>query len=67
MSLHEVAFYYHYVVGGIIFLIGLILILASGELSLKTSEGRRYLTVLVGGFVLYLGVHGLSTFVLPYW
>jgi hypothetical protein len=66
MNLHEVSFYYHYIVGGIFFLVGMILILASGELSPRTSEGRRYLAILIGGFVLYLGLHGLSVFVFPH-
>ncbi len=66
MNLHEVSFYYHYAVGGVIFLIALALALASGELSPKTSEGRRYLAILIGGFALYAVVHGLSVFVFPY-
>jgi hypothetical protein len=66
MNLHEVSFYYQYIVGGIVFAICMILALASGELSLRTSEGRRYFAILVGGFALYIGVHGLSVFVWPY-
>ncbi len=66
MNLHAVSFFYHYIVGGIILLIGMALVLASGELSVKTSRGRRYLAVLIGGFALYAGLHALSVFVLPY-
>ena len=65
MDLHAVSFYYQYAVGGVVFLITLALALASGELSLKDSEGRRYFGILVGGFVLYVIAHGLSIFVLP--
>lgn len=65
MDLHHLSFYYHYAVGGAVFLAMLILVMASGELTLRTSEGKRYFAVLVGGFVLYLGLHGLSVFVFP--
>ena len=66
MTMNAVSFIYQYVVGGIIFLVMMLLILSSGELSTKTSEGRRYLAILIGGFVLYLGLHGLSVLVFPF-
>lgn len=66
MNLHEISFYYQYIVGGVVFLVCLGLALASGELSLRTVEGRRYFVILVGGFALYVGLHGLSVFVWPY-
>ena len=66
MDLHAVSFYYQYAVGGIVFVVAMILAMASGELSLSTSEGRRYFAILVGGFLLYVGLHGLSVFVLPH-
>ncbi|MBN1345338.1 MAG: hypothetical protein JXQ73_21780 [Phycisphaerae bacterium] len=66
MDLHALSFYYQYAVGGVVFLITLGLVMASGELSLKDSEGRRYFGILVGGFLLYVVLHGLSIFVLPH-
>jgi len=66
MNLHEVSFWYHYLVGGVIFLIGLALVLRSGEMSLGTSEGRWYFVLMVGGFGLYAVLHGLSVYTFPY-
>ncbi len=65
MDLHALSFYYQYAVGGVVFLIALVLALASGELTLAHSHGRRYFAILVGGFFLYVALHGLSVFVLP--
>ncbi len=66
MTMNAVSFIYQYVVGGIIFVVMMLLVLRSGELSTKTSEGRRYLVLLIGGFLLYLGLHGLSVLVFPF-
>ena len=52
---------YLYGVGGLIFVAGLILVLKSGALNLKRANHRRWLGVLVFGFVWYMSLHLIST------
>jgi len=56
---------YQYGVGGIVFVLGLVLVTRAGTLDLKTRHGKRWFAVLVAGFVLYLCVHVFFQFVAP--
>ena len=56
---------YQYGVGGIVFVLGLVLVTRAGKLDLKTRHGKRWLAILVGGFVLYLCVHMFFQFIAP--
>jgi len=55
-------FIYLYGVGGIAFLIGMYLILKTGSLNIKKLNHKKWLVVLVCGFLYYAGIHG--TFIL---
>jgi len=57
---------YQYGIGGIVFVLGLVLATRAGTLDLKTRRGKRWFGVLVGGFVLYLCVHMFFQFVAPH-
>jgi hypothetical protein len=56
---------YQYGIGGIVFVLGLVLATKSGTLDLKTRRGKRWFAMLVGGFVLYLCVHIFFQFIAP--
>jgi len=56
---------YQYGVGGIVFLTGLVLITKSRMLDLGTARGKRWLAVLLGGFVFYLCLHVFFQFIAP--
>ncbi|MFH1728697.1 MAG: hypothetical protein ABIA04_09795 [Pseudomonadota bacterium] len=62
----NISFIYQYGVGGIVFLIGLIIVLLSKELSFKTKKGKYALAILIGGYFLYFFIHALFVFVIPY-
>lgn len=48
---------YQYGVGGLIFVIGLVIILRSGACRLERVQDRRWFAVLLGGFAWYLAIH----------
>lgn len=50
------SFWYQYLVGGLIFLVGLWFTIRQGEVGVKTKKGRRNLLMLVGGFLLIFGI-----------
>lgn len=50
------SFWYQYLVGGLIFLLGLWFTIRQGEAGVKTSKGRRNLLMLVGGFFFIFGL-----------
>lgn len=52
---------YLYGVGGLLFLGGLYLVLRSGALDLKRPRHRRWLGVLLFGFLWYMGLHLIGT------
>jgi hypothetical protein len=61
----NVSFLYQYVVGGIVFFVGLICIVRSRALDLKAGSGRRWLLVSLSVLFFYLLLQGLFQFVLP--
>lgn len=48
---------YQYGVGGLIFVLGLIIILRSGACRLDRPQDRRWLAVLLAGFIWYVLIH----------
>ena len=57
---------YQYGIGGIVFVLGLVLATRAGTLDLKTRRGKRWFAALIGGFVLYLCVHIFFQFIAPH-
>ncbi len=57
---------YQFGVGGILFVVGLVLAIRARTLDLKTSSGKRWLVLLIGGFVLYLCLHVFFQFIAPH-
>jgi Ca2+/Na+ antiporter len=49
-----VSFIYHFVVGGIIFFLGIVLSWRTKDYSWQKKEDRRTLFFMVGGFLFYL-------------
>ncbi len=49
---------YLYGVGGIAFIVGMILILKTSALNLTQLKHRKWLVVLLFGFMYYAGIHG---------
>jgi hypothetical protein len=50
---------YLYTVGGIAFLIGMYLIIKTRSLNLKKVHHKKWLVVLIVGFIYYASIHGL--------
>lgn len=57
---------YQYGVGGIVFVVGLVLVTRTRTLDLRTARGKRWLATLIGGFMFYLCLHLFFQFVAPY-
>ena len=55
-------FIYLYGVGGIFFVLGLIIIRRSGSLELSNPKHQRWLKILYFGFIWYMLIHGALTF-----
>tara|TARA_B100000579_G_C22563930_1_gene725734 strand:- start:358 stop:570 length:213 start_codon:yes stop_codon:yes gene_type:complete len=55
-------FIYLYGVGGIAFLIGMYLIIKTGALNMNRLSHKKWLVILIFGFLYYAGIHG--TFIL---
>ncbi len=49
---------------GLMFFYGLWLAYRQGDVGTKTKRQRKWLTILLGGYVVYAVVHGLFQFVL---
>ena len=49
---------YLYAVGGIAFLIGMYLIIKTRSLNLKKDHHKKWLVVLIAGFIYYASIHG---------
>jgi hypothetical protein len=60
----NVSFLYQYIVGGIVFFAGLVCIVKSRALDLKSKSGKRWLLVSLSVLVFYLLLQGLFQFVL---
>ena len=52
-------FIYLYGVGGIAFLIGILLIVKTNALNLKVYKHRRWFTILLFGFFYYASIHAV--------
>jgi hypothetical protein len=50
------SFWYQYLLGGLIFLIGLWVVIRQGEAGFKTPRQRRHLLMLLGGFLVIFGL-----------
>ena len=55
-------FIYLYGVGGIAFLIGMYLIIKTSALNMNRLSHKKWLVILIFGFLYYAGIHG--TFIL---
>ncbi len=51
-------FIYLYGVGGLAFLIGMYLIIKTRSLNLKKDHHKKWLVVLIAGFIYYASIHG---------
>ena len=60
------SFWYQYLVGGLIFFIGLWVVFRQGEAGLKTRRQRRHLVLLLGGFFVIFGLQ-LALMLLGSW
>lgn len=54
---------YQYLLGGLVFTIGLVVILASGACNLRRPGDLGWFLALVGGFLAYAAMHALVTWV----
>lgn len=48
---------YLYGVGGIIFIIGMYIVLKGKALDISKKSGKRWLKILVGGFIYFIFIH----------
>ena len=58
-----IPYIYLYGVGGGIFLIGMFIILRSKSLKLERVRHKNWYQILIFGFLYYMGIHGLFTFI----
>lgn len=58
---HWTPLLYQYAMGGIVFVIGLLVIRTSGACDFARPGDRRWFGVLIFGFFWYLGLHSLFT------
>jgi len=58
---HWTPYLYQYAMGGIVFVVGLGVILASGACDFKRPGDRMWFGVLVFGYLWYAALHGLFT------
>lgn len=58
---HWTPFFYQYLLGGLVFSVGLWLIRASGACDWNNPGDRRWFRVLVFGYVAYASIHGVVT------
>jgi hypothetical protein len=53
-----VPYLYLYIVGGVAFSIGMYLIIKTRSLNLKKDHHKKWLVVLIVGFIYYASIHG---------
>ena len=58
---------YLYGVGGLFFLIGLIIIRKSGAIDLKKKHHRYWYKVIIGGFIYFAVLHAILIIAALYW
>lgn len=58
---------YLYIVGGLFFLLGMIIIRKSGAINLQIKKHRFWNRVLIFGFFWFVVMHGLLTVAAIYW
>ena len=59
---HWTPYLYQYLLGGLVFVIGLAVIRLSGACDFRRPGDRRFFWVLVFGYAWYAGMHGLLTY-----
>ena len=58
---------YLYGVGGIFFIVGLIIIRRSGAIDMKKKRHRFWYKVLIGGFIYFAAIHAILIIAALYW
>ena len=56
---------YQYSIMLILFVVGIVIAVRSGQLRLDTKRGKRYLLILTGGFIGYMVLQGFMQFIAP--
>ena len=51
------SFWYQYLIGGLVFLLGLLMVVRQGEAGFSSRRARKNLLILVGGMLLIFGIH----------
>lgn len=57
---HWTPFFYQYLLGGLVFVIGLWIIRASGACSFHRTNDRKYFGVLIFGYLAYAAMHAIG-------
>lgn len=65
MSENLLCFLYMYLGLGLVFWIGVFYVWRQGDVGFQDSRRRRNLFTLVGGFALYMAIHGFFQFIAP--
>lgn len=58
-------FVYQYTIQALVFAIGMVLAVKSGQLNIKQRQGKLYLLWMLLTFLIYFSVQGFMQFVLP--
>ena len=58
-------YWYHYGIGGVVFLIGLWFCFRQGDIGLGTGKKRKNLLLLLGGLLYFALIHAFFQFVAP--
>jgi len=56
---------YQYGVMWIFFIVGITIVVKSGQLRLDTKQGKRYFVLLIGGLIGYMILQGFLQFIAP--
>ncbi|MBN1300799.1 MAG: hypothetical protein JW995_06250 [Melioribacteraceae bacterium] len=60
-------FFYLYGIGGLFFVLGLVIIRRSGAIDMKKRKHRFWFRVLIGGFIYFALIHALGIIAALYW